>query len=226
MKISKLLILSVFLALACSKSESPALEKTQLNVTPVTPPSAMSSSQDTHAQEANDYILQANVITTMSALFAVPAGSGATKSSPITATNGRIAASSSTTVTYVWSDPSAGSIGYHTWLKWIDAVQKKDGSTGTMKIFDFNGSNPSYVAALYQWTKTGDQLTLTYTDNFAGDYFVLNYNISTKAGSINAYTGTGTSALLAANYTWDNTGHGTWKLYGSDGKTVTGSGTW
>ena len=246
MKISKLLVLSVFLALACSKSESPALEKTQLNVTPVTPPTAMSSSQDTHAQEANGYIIQANVITSMNALFTVPAGSGATKSSPITATNGRTAASNSTTVTYVWSDPNAGSIGYQitddgtsyhweyfykavgaiTWLKWIDAVQKKDGSTGTMKIFDFNGSNPSYVAALYQWTQTGDQLTLTYTDNFGGDYFVLNYNKSTKAGSINAYTGTGTSALLAANYTWDTTGHGTWKVYGSDGKTVTGSGTW
>src|SRR5258708_16604050 len=174
MKISKLLILSVFVALACSKSESPALEKTQLNVTPVTPPTAMSSSQDTHAQEANSYIIQANVITTMSALFAVPAGSGATKSSPITATNGRIAASSSTTVTYVCSDPNAGSIGYQitddgtsyhweyfykavgaiTCLKWIDAVQKNDGSTITMKTLAFNESKHSYTRPFFPITQT------------------------------------------------------------------------
>ena len=246
MKISKFLILSVFLALACSKSDSPALEKAQVNVTPVTPPTAMSSSQDTHAQEANDYIFQANAITSITAAFTVPAGSGATKSGAITATNGRTAASNSTTVTYIWTDPNYGAIGYqvtddgtsyhweyfykalgaNSWLKWLDAVQKKDGSSGTLKIFDFNGSNPSFVLATYQWTKTGDQLTLTYTDNLSHDYFVLNYNSATKAGSVNYYVGTGTSALLSANYTWDTAGHGTWKKYGTDGKTVVGSGTW
>jgi hypothetical protein len=246
MKISKLLILSVFAALACSKSDSPpAIQNAKVNVTTVAAPTAMSSNQDTHAQTANFYLAEVNAISGFTAAFTVPS-SGATKSAAITATNGRVAATTNTTVTYVWSDPTYGSIGYQvtdeglsyhweyfykavgatSWLKYLDADALKDGSKGSLKIFDFSGSNPSFIDSQYDWVKVSDQLTFTYHDNFGGDYFILNINTTTKAGSINVYNVSGTTGVLADNFTWTTDGHGTWTEYGTDGKTVSASGTW
>src|SRR6185369_5267534 len=116
MKLSKFLIIFLVAAVACSKKEdsAPSLQNAKVTTTTVQVPSSLTTAANTntHAQEVISYITIANGMTDYTSLFAVPT-SGATKSSSvITASNGRVAAVSSTTETYIWSDPQYGSVAF------------------------------------------------------------------------------------------------------------------
>src|ERR1041385_7346406 len=109
MKFSKFIFLSLFLALACSKSDSPqpAIENAKVQTTTVETPSGLTTAANTntYAQQVLSYTSLANALSGYAATFAVPT-TGATKSSTIIkAGNGRVAATSGSTVTYIWSDP-------------------------------------------------------------------------------------------------------------------------
>ncbi|MBS1950026.1 MAG: hypothetical protein OJF59_002326 [Cytophagales bacterium] len=251
MKTNRILLLIPLVGLlACSKNNSttptPALQNAKITVTPVQLPSAMSTyaQNNSYAASVTGYIAAANGLTTFTSELVVPAGG--TNSGKITASNARIAATESTTQTWTYTDPGTGqAVGYQvtdegtsylweyffraspnaSWIKVINASEQKDGSLGDLKVYDYQGANPSVVTAEYNWTKNASQYVFTYTDNTGPDYFVITVN-NDKSGNIVGYNGTGASALLAYKYTWGADGHGTWTLYDTDGVTVTGSGTW
>lgn len=198
---------------------------------------------DTHAQEVVTYLATASGMTDYTSLFVVP--NGATKSSTaITAVNGRVAAVASTTETYIWSDPQAGSVAFQItdegasykweyfykatgskdWLKYLNAEETKDGSTGHLEVLDYYGSDPKSVFYKFNWSLVKDQYTFqwTFTDFY---YFILTANTTTKTGSIDYYDGTGVNAVISAKYTWGADGHGTWKSFDQTG-TQDGSGAW
>ncbi len=238
MKTHKLFLVILAIATACSKSDSPApaLESTKITTTTITTPAALSTSSNSNAQEVAYFIQNVNEITNYTALFSV-ATSGATKSSTkITASNGRVANAASTTVTYTWTDQTSGnSVGYQvtddgtsytweffykysgsdTWIKYLDANEKKDGSVGYVRVLDIGGSDTSATLLRYDWTKTATLFTLKYT--WATDYINLSYDLTTKAGTIDYYI----NNAEYAKYTWTNDGHGTWQTFDP-----IGSGTW
>lgn len=243
MKNLALLSVVFALAMACSKNDPApvALQNTKVTTTTITPPTVLTSSTDVHAQAVVEYINSANSLTQWTSYFGTtPAG--ATKSSTtIKASNGRVNNALGTTVTYTWTDTQSGNMvayqvtddgisytweffyktsGSNDWLKYLDANETKDGSKGYLRVLDFTGSDPSAVVYRFDWTKVGN--TFTYKWTFGTDYyFNLTYDLTTKAGSINYYTG----STLTAKYTWDGTGHGTWQTLDSQG-TITDSGTW
>lgn len=247
MKISNVIILSVLVIMACSKNESPqpALQNAKVTATIVQAPSGLTAaaSANTHAAEVVSYMSVANSMSNFTSLFAVPA-SGAQKSGPITAINGRVAATAANTVTYTWTDPQYGSVAYqitdngtsyhweffykfvgsNDWLKYLNAEAMKDNSSGHLEVLDFTGSDPRAIDFKFNWQNTAGQYVFQWTA--IDSYFLTTVNTNTKSGTLNYYDGTGTSALLSASYTWDNAGHGTWKDYDTDGTTVIDQGTW
>ena len=248
MKISNVIVLSVFVMMACSKSESPepALQNAKVATTTVSAPSGLTtaSNTNTHAAEVVSYMSVANSMSNFTAMFAVPASGAQKQSSPITAINGRVAATAGNSVTYVWSDPQYGSVAYQVtdngtsyhweyfyksvggkdWYKYLNAEAMKDGSSGHLEVLDFTGSDPKAVEASFKWQKTGTQYIFQWTEVYG--YFLMTVDTGTKAGTLNYYNGTGVNALLSASYTWDSTGHGSWKDFDTDGKTIVDQGTW
>lgn len=246
MKHSKLLLIFLMAAVACSKKEdsAPSLQNAKVTTTTVQAPSGLTTAANTnsHAQEVADYIALANGMTNYTSYFAVPS-SGATKSSTaIKASNGRVAATASTTETYIWTDPQYGSVAFQItdlgtsykweyfykapgsdWLKYLNAEAKKDGSSGEIDVLDFTGTDPKAIELQFKWSKVGDQYTFQWTDPYS--YFILNINTSTKAGSIDYYEGSGASAVISYKYSWNADGHGSWKSFDETG-VQNGSGTW
>jgi hypothetical protein len=247
MKMLKCLsLVAIFLfALSCSKTEDPQpLQKAALsfaNSTPITPPSAMASSNDPNAQNATAWVGIANAMSGWTALFNAPAGS-VSSSTPIIATNigSRSAATQQTYLVYTWSDPSYGSISYQisevgdkytfemffkqvgsvTWLRLIYAEEKKDRSQGFMNIYDTSKTTKAAVLINYSWTRNGDSLQFQISnveDNFK---IVLNVNTQTKAGDVSYYN----DNKIQYKIIWDALGNGSWTAYNSDGTTETG--TW
>lgn len=247
MKLSKLLFIFLMTAVACSKKDepAPALQNTKVATTTVPTPAGLTTAANTntHAQEVVSYLTIANGMSNYTSLFAVPT-SGATKSSTaITAANGRVAAVAATTENYIWSDPQYGSVAFQItdegtsykweyfykatgskdWLKYLNAEELKDGSTGHLEVLDFSGADPKSVYFQFNWSTVKDQYTFQWT--FADSYFILKANTTTKAGTIDYYNGTGVNAVISGKYSWDADGHGMWKTYDSDGL-LAESGTW
>jgi hypothetical protein len=245
MKYSKLLFLPFLALLACSKHDStPALQNTKVTTTPVTAPSGLTTAAETdsHASFALADIEMANSLTAYTSMFAIPTTGANKQSSPIVASNGRV---SSSTVTYIWNDTQSGnSVGYQvtdegtsykweyfiklsgttTWLKYLNAEETKDGSVGSLKIYDFLGDNPSLIEYEYSWTKVQNQFTFNWDDTYSSG--ILTINLSTKAGNAKEFSGVGANAVLEYKYEWGTDGHGSWTSYDSDGVTVIDSGTW
>ncbi|HEV8514842.1 MAG TPA: hypothetical protein VGQ59_16270 [Cyclobacteriaceae bacterium] len=250
MKLSKFLIIFLVAAVACSKKEdsAPSLQNAKVTTTTVQVPSGLTTAANTntHAQEVVSYITIANGMTDYTSLFAVPT-SGATKSSTvITASNGRVAAVTSTTETYIWSDPQYGSVAFQItdegtsyrweyfykatgakdWLKYLNAEEAKDGSSGHLEVLDFTGDDPKAVYFQFNWSKVKDQFTFRWT--FADSYFILNMNTTTKVGSVDYYESDGTTGsipVVVYKYSWNADGHGSWQSFDWDG-VQSGSGTW
>ncbi|MBS1486878.1 MAG: hypothetical protein JST43_04755 [Bacteroidetes bacterium] len=245
-------VIAILLAgmFSCSKNSSnnpaPALQNAKVAVVTIQPPAALNTyaQSNTYAATVVGYVQAANGIATFTSMLAVPPGG--TNSAKIQASNARVAATASTTQTWVYTNTQTGeSAGYQVtdegtsylweyfyrasstanWLKAINATEAKDGSTGDLKAYDYQGTNPSFVTAEYNWVKTANLYTFTYTDNSGGDYFVITMNNDTS-GTISGYNGVGTNAVLSYKYTWGADGRGTWTIYGSDGITVSSNGTW
>jgi hypothetical protein len=182
-------------------------------------------------------------MTSYTNLFTVPA-SGATKSSTaITAVNSRVSSVASTTETYTWSDPQYGSVAFQItdegtsykweyfykatgskdWLKYLNAEELKDGSTGHLEVLDYTGDDPKAVYFQFNWSTVKDQFTFQWT--FADSYFILKANTTTKEGTIDYYNGTGVTAIISYKYKWGADGHGSWQEFDENG-VQDDSGTW
>lgn len=244
-----LLIFSLsFLFAACSKKDDaqPSLSSASLSLSKgqtVTVPTGLSTSSDAHAQEAYSFAMSINAISTLTSAFTAPAG--ATKSTtPIVGVNvgGRVTATQQNYLVYTWTDPSSGeSIAYQVsetpdsytfelfykqagttiWVRYIDAEEKKDKSSGFLKLYDPTVTKVSPPTVTYAWTRGTNTINFVITDDY-GTKVVVNINTQTKAGDVAAYV----SNTLSEKLTWDAQGHGTWAEYDTDGITVLASGTW
>ena len=195
---------------------------------------------------ATGYVEGVNAITSYLSYFTPPAG--AVKSSTsITASNARVASTQKEYLVYIWTDANNGSVAYQVseesdkyvfelffkaksgsnWLRYLYAEEKKDRSSGLMKVYDvFTGGPSTTVLFSYNWARTGDQLDVTMEIPDEDPQFVfktvISINVKTKAGSVSYYIGN----VKEYNMTWDAAGNGTWTWYEEDGKTVNESGTW
>ncbi|HYC84105.1 MAG TPA: hypothetical protein VEB86_02740 [Chryseosolibacter sp.] len=250
MKITRLLLmaLAVF-AFSCSDDEpEPSLESAELSLTGsaqlVVAPAALTTSSDPYAQMAAGWIESINAISQYTLMFETPAG--ATKSTTkITATNGRPAGTTGEYLVYTWSDQQSGySVAYQIsqtsdhftweiffktstsadWLKYIHAEEKKDKSTGFMKVYDIWGfidEDPSLLLAFYNWSRNGDIFTFEMESDWFEMHVVLTVNTKTKAGSVVYYIGD----MKWYEMTWDAAGNGTWKSFDEQGN-IDEQGTW
>jgi hypothetical protein len=246
MKITKALLLSaVVIASACSDDDDKksSLESAKLSFTANTKaieaPEAMQNSDNEYAQMANGWVQVANGMTQYLGYMEAPAG--ATKSSSrITAGNARAKAGGDVLV-YTWTDEQTGySIGYQiseesdkyvfeiflresgsVWVKYFYAEEKKDRSAGLMEIYNIWGDNTSEVIFKYAWTRSGDILTLTFSDSSDESSLVITVNEKTGAGSVTSFNGN----IKTYEMIWDAQGNGTWTYYDAEGN-VDDSGTW
>lgn len=256
MKITRFLLLSavLFFAFSCSDDDEPTksqedqekeLEETSLSLAGsanvVSVPSAMLNSDDTYAQMAAAWVQQANAMSTYLNYTQIP--QGATKTSKITASNGRSNANDAV-LTYTWTDGQGGSIAYQIsntadknvfelflkssgstgWLKYFHAEEMKDKSKGYMKVYDIFGftENPGNALLQYSWVRKGDDFNLII-DDYSGEFVIeMNVNLKTKAGDV-LYIIEGNKRY---EITWDAKGNGTWTWYDEDGSVVLDSDSW
>jgi hypothetical protein len=243
MKIKLLLFSVALFILSCSKDDDPApLQSTSVSIVQnaqvIAPPAAMVNSTNTYAQMAVDFIGEANALTGFTSLFTIPAGA-AKSTAKITAANGRTTATGDYVV-YEWTDEYGDKVAFQVseladrykwevfikeagqanYLKLIDAEEKKDKSSGFLKVLDWDGANSSTVWLSYTWTRTGDNLNIVVIDNFSQSKVDLTVNTKTNAGSLITYQ----SNVKQYEMTWTATGSGTWKYY-SNG-VVANQGSW
>jgi hypothetical protein len=248
-KILFLLFGLVTLLASCSKKSDdpqPALASASLSLSSgqaITVPSGLSSSTDIHAEEAYNYVTSVNAITSATSAFKAPAGA-AKSSTPIVGVNvgGRTAATQQTYLVYTWTDTQSGaSVAYQVsettdsytfelffkdtgttvWIRYLDAEEKKDKSSGFLKIYDPTITKVSPPTLSYTWTRGTNTINFVVTDDM-GTKIVIDANTQTKVGEITYYV----DNALSDKLTWDAQGHGTWKHYDTDGITVLSSGTW
>jgi len=241
--------LALFLV-SCSKKSDPqpsaSLSSASLSLgstQAVTVPSGLSNSTDPHAQEAYSFAESVNAIASYTTAFAAP--SGATKTTtPIVAVNvaGRVAATQQNYLVYIWTDPNSGSsvayqvsettdsytfelfykeAGTTVWIRYLDAEEKKDKSTGFLNVFDPTITKVSPAILSYNWVRATNTFSFIITDD-SGSKVTLHTNTQTKVGDVEAYA----SDILTEKLTWDAQGHGTWAAYDTDGITVLSSGVW
>jgi hypothetical protein len=244
MKIKLLLFVVALFAFSCSKDEDPAptLETVTLSLAQdqgITAPPAMATSSNQYAQEAYGYIEMANLFENYSDLFKIP--DGATKlTTKITATNGRIN-NTGDYVTYEWTDTGSGykfalqiseQSDQYTWeifvktgdqtnyLKFIEATEKKDKSSGSFKVYDYTDPAPATELWLdYVWTRNGDTLHIVLIE-FAVIKVDMTINTKTKAGNFIVYMDNEKLYEMA----WDAQGNGTWKYF--ENGVLTDQGSW
>ncbi|ELR73913.1 hypothetical protein C900_00077 [Fulvivirga imtechensis AK7] len=197
------------------------------DATPIEVPSAMMESTDEKAQLATSYISAANGISQYLANFQPPAG--ATKSStPITASNGRMAQTQEEYLIYTWSDTEitvAYQISQTTdnyvfeiffkykdeaeFVKFIHAEESKTQRKGFMDIYDIYGGTGNEVVFSYAWEEKADG-TFHFDFESADGGFVMKLVVNPdKSGSLKYYL----SGELYYDINWDAAGNGTWTWY-------------
>ena len=251
MKASKLfpLIGLTLLIFSCSKEEpiKNELEETRLSFAKrggevIKLPAGLTSSSNSYALVANGYATSANLMTGYFSFFAFPDGAAKT-TKPIIPSNARTSAAGEYLV-YTWTDPQAGGIAYQLgdlgdrysfevffqevgstkWLRFLYAEEKKDESSGFMKIFDVDVKNASSTEIEYTWTRANGTFVFRYnffTRDQPTESAVITVNETTKAGKVETYEGT----LLTSRIAWDALGNGTWKEFDEAGN-VTDEGSW
>jgi hypothetical protein len=242
MKITKALLLSAALiAAACNDDDDKSsLETAKLslstNTTVIEAPAAMQSSENSYAQMANSWVQVANGMTQYLSYLELPEGA-AKSTNRITASNARVKETGDVLV-YTWTDEQSGySVAYQVseesdrfvweiflkesgsdWIKFFHAEEKKDRSEGFMKIYDAYGDDPSVVIVMYEWSRSGDLLTLTLSTDT--DKIIITVNEKTGAGSVVSIE----NGVKTYEMTWDAQGNGSWTYY--EGGQVSDSGTW
>lgn len=222
----------ILLISACSNDEEePAIEEVPdhqiglfLNedgTSVIQVPQAMLQSSDPRAAMAASYVNLSTSFSLYSLFFQIP--NGAKKSSQaITAPNGRTAAG---VTVYEWSGPDGSSIAYQwsekggqdyfeifikeaglPYLKFMDVLQKKDGSSGLMKLFSEDGPE-----LFWTWEKLANESYLLVFSTEDTRFEVLSNK--DKSGTLKFFS----DGALQSETTWDSLGNGSWKDYNEDG---------
>lgn len=251
MKIKQFLLLGIALfAVSCSKDDpEPVLDKDSVTLslaeeaTVIEPPAAMAASDNQYAQEAVGYIQLVNGIAEYLNFIELIPNNAEKSTTKITASNGRVKAPGQV-VTYTWTDVQSGySVAYQIgetsdsytfefffkfqgeaeWTKYFDGSEKKDRSSGYLKVYDVYGFYDEARGVLieYSWTRSGNILDFRMEDAY-GDFVIeISINEETKAGSA--------TYIIYGNVEyemeWDAEGNGSWVWYDEEGNIIE-EGTW
>ena len=242
-----ILALSMVVITACSDDNDPVPNMPDTPQTPVSlsvfddasfvsVPNSMIQSGDVKASTAAAYVTAANGFLLFNAFFTPPAGLQPS-SKKISAANGR--ATVDFTV-YEWTDGTGNGIAYQyssqngkhvsevfvksngaDYLKFIHAEEDENGSQGTIRFLDVDGSNPSEVAIVYTWSVSSNGArNLIFEDTQGAMKIDINSNPD-LSGDMSAYE----DGSLAVSYTWDGAGNGSWIEYNADGS-IADQGSW
>lgn len=225
-------------AMSCSDDDpQPSVENAKFSLAdsaPIALPSAITSSEDEHAQMVVGWAMSANAMTSYTALFTPPAGAEKSTTA-ITPSNGRTNGTNESVVVYTWSQQGFGAIAYQIrdlsdkfafeilmkeegtadWYRYVYAEEKKDGSAGYMEFYA-----GEEVAMRWDWTRSGSTLAIDFSTGDAGLSYSFVIDTNTSAGSIVVMDG----EEKIYESTWTAAGTGTWKEY-FDGELVA-SGEW
>lgn len=247
MKLLRFLILLVLTIgfTACSdddkevspKEEEPEVSFSFLNKEKIVEvPAALANANDPYASVAVAYLNSANTMANYFSYFNFPEGAKYSKER-ITPGNGRV--KSGNYWVYTWSDPQLGSAAYQIgdhgshytfevlvkepgmsdWLLILSGEEKKDQSSGFMKIYNTYSDNPSQVIANYTWSRLGDVFKFVYffqQDTNYSTSIEISLNEKTGVGSLEFFEDTNLSLAMA----WDALGNGTWVEYNSGGEII------
>lgn len=250
MRISKLLFLTFFsiITLSCSEEEPTKTELEDIRLSfaereeIIELPEGLTTSSNPYAQTAYGYASSANLMSLYFNFFSFPDGAVKTTNKIVPA-NSRTSASGEYLV-YTWSDPQAGGIAYQLgdlgdrysfevffksagstrWLRYLYAEEKKDQSSGFMKIFDIDADNASLAIVEYTWTRSNENIVFQYTflnENEPTAKVVITLNEKTKAGKVEYFLG----SPLLSSIAWDALGNGAWKEYDDEGNLLD-EGSW
>lgn len=233
-----LLLAGVFASCSSDDDAKPSVENAKFSFSgtakAVEAPSALATKDDPYAQQTVGYIEMVNSMATFISAFEPP--SGATKTSTeISAPNGRVNGTASSVVVWTWSDPNYGTIAYqikdlsdkytfevffkpndtNEWLRYLYAEEQKDKSSGMMEMY-----SDSEVYLRWDWARSGDNFTFTYSSPVFDFEFVMVVNTKTKAGSVNYFIG----GAKVYEIVWTSQGAGSWKYY--ENGVVVEEGTW
>ena len=243
-RLQYLLMLLAVVAFSCSKDEDAEpsaedLDEVQLSLSTdeqlIEVPEALLQTQNEYTQMAAMWISMANNISSYVSIFQnIP--EGAEKSStPITPSNGRVAAAAKSYLVYHWEGDGMGiayqihaegskyifelfykfqgSNEYQRYLYAEEAKDKKSGKIEAYDIWDTGG-----LALRYKWATNGDILTFDLESFNSEGLISLEVNQSTQAGTLSFFSDGALSYLI----TWNGDGSGTWTDYSGD-EEMTGS---
>jgi len=250
MKATKLVLLLAIalITFSCGDDEpvKSELEEIRLSLADKTEiiklPTGLITSTNPYAQEAYSYAASANMMTSYFSFLSFPDGASKTKN-PIVPANARTSDAGDYLV-YTWSDASVGSIAYQLgdlgdsysfeiffkepgssdWLRYFYAEEKKDQSSGFMKIYNIYGDDPSFAFVEYSWVRVANVLTFEYKFLFDDEpalRAVITINETTGAGQVVYFSG----SLQLSRITWDALGNGTWQTFDGEGN-LDDSGSW
>ncbi len=187
-------------------------------------PAAMESSEDLYAVMAVGYVNSINTFNEFDAFFYPPEGAKKTNS-PIRASNARIAASYTVyewsyqgeSVAYQFSEQSGKNVfeifikeqGQKDYLRFYYAEEAADGKTGTFKVFDIEGEDPSVAALIWTWEILENDSFKFIFSSTEGEFRYEVISNKDKSGNIKQYYGN----ELGTEIFWDAAGNGNWKSY-------------
>ena len=202
-------------------------------------PTELKNSSNIYAQQAAGYIQEINSMGTYTSNFLPPSGAVKT-SSPVTASNGRVARTNKEYLVYTWEDSGYG-ITYQVsesgdnyvfeifyklgatgdYLKFVHAEESKSGKSGSMKIYNiFAEGEESKIFVNYAWNTDADG-TISFVADFVDTAFKYEVKVRTDGSGEVKYL---TDGKLVYHMVWTVSGDGTWKLY-EEGSVVS-EGSW
>lgn len=242
-----ILALSMVVMIACSDDNDPIPNTPNTPQTPfslnifddasfVSVPNSMIQSGDAKASTAAAYVTVANGFLLFNAFFTPPAGLQPS-SEKISAINGR--ATFDFTV-YKWTDGAGNGIAYQysvqngkhivevfimsngaDYLKFIHAEQDENGSQGTMRFLDADGTDPSLVSFVYTWSISSIGIRNLILEDTEGSLKVDINSNPDLSGDMRVFE----NGSLTGSFAWDGAGNGSWIEYNANGS-VADQGSW
>lgn len=241
--LSLILVMAVVMSCSNDDDEEPALEDVELSFEAgsdlIEVPTALLNSSDENAQELAMALTEINTISGFMASFQAP--QGAVKSNTaITPINGRAAGTmADNVVVYTWTDAASGtSVAYQIkglsdrytfeffyqtpdtdgWIRYVYAEEMKNRSAGQLTVFDLTPEEE--ILASWEWSRSGDIFTMSYSYPWFGLEYEIEYNTKTKAGSLAYFI----DDVVVFEADWTGNGSGSWKRY--EEGTLVEEGSW
>lgn len=224
----------------CSDDDNPTgtgngAEAPEFSIINVSVPDAMVQSSDPMAQLAVSYVSLANSISTWTGFFTPPAGAAklvapaGVADGPWVYTWSEEGLTVTLTITessqnYMWSVVFDGTDGETTYdnFTFIDAAASKDGSSGSLVIYDPMTESP---ALDWTWSETSSGVYNFLMTSYDSEGFQIALTVNAdKSGTLEFRMSDGSSFEPLFGSEWQSDGSGDWWNY-ADGE-ITDSGSW